>query len=114
MRLLRILGTILALLVVLSGTLIYFAMHYTVFVLELQDFPGGRTYLLQSGNKVRQETLLEPGTYNIWRVLRLESDGSFVVECNSDTGPEVVYSPYVTPGLFTLESITINGCHLQE
>lgn len=114
MRLLRILGTALALLILLSGVLIYFATNYAVFILELKDFPGGRAYLLQSGNEVRQETLLEPETYSTWRILRLETDGSFVLECNSATGPKVVYSPYVTPGLVTIESVTIDECSLQD
>jgi hypothetical protein len=114
MRLLRILGTILTLLLILFGALFYVATNYAVFIIELKDFPGGRAYLLQSGNEVRQETLLEPGTYSTWRILRLETDGSFVVECNSDTGPTAVYSPYVTPGLVTIETVTIDGCSLQD
>lgn len=113
MKFLRILGSVVALLMVLFGILLYLASNYVAFVIALKDFPGGRTYMSTSETEVLDEAPLEPGSYTTWRVLRLKGEGIFVVECDSGTGPTVVYSPYVT-GLFGLARVEIENCDLKD
>lgn len=103
-----------ALVLALLGALFHFATNYVAFVIALKDFPGGRTYMSTSETEVLDEVLLEPGSYTTWRVLRLKGEGIFVVECNSDAGPTVVYSPYVTPLLIILARVEIDNCDLKD